>query len=153
MSKLAEQYAREDFEEARQQLYLIGLFNGLVAVGLVLSAYGFSAPQWPWVVASLAIGLGFSIYARLERWQSSWRIARAALLYLFVVGAEYGYWGWPVVFAPGYGLESDPPVFSSFSLLNAVFPYLCFGMQLMGLFPLIVLYRRWSNYQQHHNAN
>jgi len=147
MSGLARQYAREDFEEARKRLYLIGVFNGLVAVGLMLSAYWFSASQWPWVIGSTAIGLGFSAYVFLERWQSGWRIARAALLYLMAVGAEYGYWGWPAVFAPGYGLKSDPPVFSSFSLLNAVFPYLCFGMQMVGLLPLFVLYRRWVRYQ------
>ena len=153
MSKLTEQYAWDDFKDARQRLYLIGLFNGLVAAGLMLSAYGFSAPQWPWVIGSLAVGLVFSAYVWLEQWQSSWRIIRAALAYLAVVGTIYGYWGWPAVFAPGYGLEGDPPVFSSFSLLNAIFPYLCFGVQLAGLLPFFALYRRWKHYQKQRKAN
>lgn len=153
MSNLITRYAWEDFEEARRRLYIIGVFNGLVAAALLLSAYWFSAPQWPWVAASTAVGGAFTVYAWVERWQSGLRIVRATLLYCFAIVAVYGYWGWPAVFAPGYGLEGDPPVFSSFSLLNAIFPYLCFGVQLAGLLPFFTLYRRWKHYQKQCKAH
>ena len=148
MADFSEQYAWEDFEQVRRRLYLISVFNGLVTVTLLLSAYWFSAPQWPWAGASAALGIIAALYVRLQRWQSSTRIATAILVYLLWVAAEYGYWGWPAVFAPGYGLKADPPVFAMFSLVNAAFPYLCFGMQLAGLWPLVLLYWRWRQYQK-----
>ncbi len=140
-------YAREDFEEAVRRLYVTSLLNGLAAAALALSSWWFATAQWAWAAFSAGLGLLYVVYIRVEDWNSGLRIGRAAVLYALLLAAAVYTLGMPVPFAEGYGLGGDPPVFSLFSLLNALFPVLILGLQAVGLLPFFWLFwRRWGDF-------